>query len=107
MSVGLARLREEPEAIRQGAIDKGEDPSLVDAASEILHQPGDSLPHDDHLHLRIACPDADRLRGCVDKGPTRTWRRRIDPDRPPEADLVAALRRLPAPPFLLRKGFVP
>ncbi len=34
MSVGLARLREEPEAIRKGAIDKGEDPTLVDAALE-------------------------------------------------------------------------
>jgi seryl-tRNA synthetase len=32
MSVGLARLREEPDRIRQGAIDKGEDPSAVDAA---------------------------------------------------------------------------
>jgi seryl-tRNA synthetase len=32
MSVGLQRLREEPEAIRRGAIDKGEDPALVDAA---------------------------------------------------------------------------
>jgi len=32
MSVGLARLREEPDRIRQGAIDKGEDPSVVDAA---------------------------------------------------------------------------
>ncbi|MBF8290936.1 MAG: Seryl-tRNA synthetase [Chloroflexi bacterium] len=32
MSVGLQRLREEPEAIRKGALDKGEDPSLVDAA---------------------------------------------------------------------------
>ncbi|MBI3750664.1 MAG: serine--tRNA ligase [Chloroflexi bacterium] len=32
MSVGLARLRAEPEAIRRGAIDKGEDPSIVDAA---------------------------------------------------------------------------
>jgi seryl-tRNA synthetase len=32
MSVGLARLREEPDVIRQGAIDKGEDPSIVDAA---------------------------------------------------------------------------
>jgi seryl-tRNA synthetase len=31
MSIGLARLREEPERIRQGAIDKGEDPSIVDA----------------------------------------------------------------------------
>jgi seryl-tRNA synthetase len=32
MSVGAARLREDAEAIRQGAIDKGEDPSTVDAA---------------------------------------------------------------------------
>ncbi len=32
MSIGLARLREEPDRIRQGAIDKGEDPSFVDRA---------------------------------------------------------------------------
>ena len=32
MSVGLQRLRDEPDAIRKGAIDKGEDPALVDAA---------------------------------------------------------------------------
>ncbi len=32
MSIGLARLREEPDRIRQGAIDKGEDPSIIDAA---------------------------------------------------------------------------
>src|SRR6185295_18296973 len=32
MSVGLQRLREDSEAIRKGAIDKGEDPALVDAA---------------------------------------------------------------------------
>ena len=35
MSVGMQRLREEPEVIRQGAIDKGEDPSLVDRALEL------------------------------------------------------------------------
>ncbi len=32
MSVGIARLREEPDAIRKGALDKGEDPSVVEAA---------------------------------------------------------------------------
>ena len=32
MSVGLQRLREDAPAIRQGAIDKGEDPSIVDRA---------------------------------------------------------------------------
>jgi seryl-tRNA synthetase len=32
MSVGIQRLRDETELIRQGAIDKGEDPAVVDAA---------------------------------------------------------------------------
>ena len=32
MSVGLPRLRDEPDVIRKGAIDKGEDPELVDRA---------------------------------------------------------------------------
>ncbi len=35
MSVGLQRLREEPDAIRKGALDKGEDASLVDVALEL------------------------------------------------------------------------
>ena len=32
MSVGLQRLREEPDVLRRGAADKGEDPSVVDRA---------------------------------------------------------------------------
>ena len=35
MSVGLQRLRDEPDVIRKGALDKGEDASLVDAALEL------------------------------------------------------------------------
>ena len=35
MSVGLQRLRDEPDAIRKGAIDKGEDPAVVDRALEL------------------------------------------------------------------------
>ena len=35
MSVGLQRLRDEPDVIRDGAIDKGEDPALVDRALEL------------------------------------------------------------------------
>jgi seryl-tRNA synthetase len=35
MSVGVQRLREEPDRIRQGAIDKGEDPEVVDRAIEV------------------------------------------------------------------------
>ena len=32
MSVGLQRLREEPDLVRQGAMDKGEDPAVIDRA---------------------------------------------------------------------------
>jgi seryl-tRNA synthetase len=35
MSVGVQRLRDEPERIRKGAVDKREDPSLVDRAIEV------------------------------------------------------------------------
>jgi len=35
VSVGVQRLRDEPDAIRRGAIDKGEDPGLVDRALEV------------------------------------------------------------------------
>jgi seryl-tRNA synthetase len=35
VSVGLQRLREEPDAIRKGAVDKGEDPAVVDRALEL------------------------------------------------------------------------
>jgi seryl-tRNA synthetase len=35
MSVGLLRLRDEPDVIRKGAVDKGEDPTIVDRALEL------------------------------------------------------------------------
>ena len=35
MSVGLQRLRDDAEAIRKGAVDKGEDPTIVDRALEL------------------------------------------------------------------------
>ena len=35
MSIGLQRLREDADRVRQGAIDKGEDPAVVDVALEL------------------------------------------------------------------------
>ncbi len=67
----------------------GESPELVDRAVELLRQPGDSLPHDDHLHLRIYCAADDRPYGCTDRGLQRWWRKR--------ADQMAPLRELPDP----------
>jgi len=38
------------------AEDVGENPALVARAGEVLVQPGDSEPHNDHMHVRIAPP---------------------------------------------------
>jgi seryl-tRNA synthetase len=79
VSVGLARLREEPDAIRKGALDKGEDPSVVDAALEAdsrrraLQGEGDTL--------RAERNTASKLIGETIKGGAR-----------PDGPEVAALR---------------
>ncbi len=49
----------------------GESEDLVVEASWLLHQPGDSAPHDDHLHMRIYCSASDRDYGCRDRGSLR------------------------------------
>lgn len=48
---------------------------LIARAEALLHQPGDSLPHDDHLHVRIFCPKSDRVLGCRDRGPLRWFKK--------------------------------
>jgi penicillin-insensitive murein endopeptidase len=49
---------------------------IVRIASSVLHQPGDSAPHDDHLHVRIYCAQDDLLEGCDNWGPR--WPHRPD-----------------------------
>jgi penicillin-insensitive murein endopeptidase len=56
---------------------------VMTRAETVLWQPGDSSPHDDHLHLRIYCPPSDRLLGCEDTGPVWEWV--LLPPPPPEA----------------------
>jgi penicillin-insensitive murein endopeptidase len=38
--------------------------AIVDMAGALLAQPGDSAPHDDHMHVRVYCSPADA--GCSD-----------------------------------------
>ena len=81
MSVGLQRLREEPEVIRQGALDKGEDPSLVDVALEL------------DARRRRLLGDADTLkaeRNAVSKRVGEAIRGGAAPDGPEVAALRAA-----------------
>jgi penicillin-insensitive murein endopeptidase len=51
----------------------GEHPSILRRAASILHQPRDAPPHDDHIHVRIYCGDADLKQGCEDTGPRWNW----------------------------------
>jgi penicillin-insensitive murein endopeptidase len=58
------------------AAEQCEDPALIERAAELLRRPGDSAPHDDHLHVRIYCAADDRALGCNDRGPQRWWKKR-------------------------------
>ncbi len=65
----------------------GEPEWLVDWAGELLSQPSDSAPHDDHLHVRIRCPDGDWV--CQGRGVGKK------PPRDPVAPVAAALASRP------------
>lgn len=59
----------------------GEPDHIIAYASYILHQPSDSLPHNDHIHLRIYCSRADRSAGCRDRGVLRWTKKDYKYDR--------------------------
>jgi len=69
-----------------------DDDELIDRAEALLKQPGDSLPHDDHLHLRIYCSPSDRSLGCRDHGPLRYWRKRYKYMPPPPRPDIGSRR---------------
>ncbi len=81
MSVGMARLREEPARIRQGAIDKGEDPTIVDAALAADGRRRDLLSGGDRLKAE---------RNAVSKRVGEAIRGGADPAGPDVAGLRAA-----------------
>lgn len=45
---------------------------VIAHAEAILSQPSHASPHDDHFHVRIYCPIADRP-GCLDDPPVHAW----------------------------------
>jgi penicillin-insensitive murein DD-endopeptidase len=51
----------------------GEPLELQYRVQTVMLQPGDSLPHDDHLHLRIACSAEEAQAGCSGGGPYWEW----------------------------------
>jgi seryl-tRNA synthetase len=91
VSVGLQRLREEPDVIRKGAIDKGEDASLVDTALAADARRRELLAEGDALKAE---------RNTVSKTIGEAIRIGASPDGPEIADLksrsVAAGERITA-----------
>jgi len=75
------------EAAREGA-----PPWLVERARALLHQPTDSQPHDDHMHVRVFCNPGDRLFGCSDKGPQRWLKKHWKYMQPGDAVAMAEAR---------------
>ncbi len=68
---------------------RGEPPALVRRAEEVLLEPRPGGAHDDHIHLRVGCSDAEVARGCERSGPSRPW---VDDDpRPVESPSIDEL----------------
>ena len=59
-------------ALLKHARQQQEPQKLIRLAGAVLHQPGDSAAHADHMHIRIFCSDWDRSCGCRDYGPERS-----------------------------------
>lgn len=56
-------------AMIEHAVKIGEPEVLIERAKKVCKQPGDSAPHNDHMHVRVYCSYQDRAYGCVDIGP--------------------------------------
>lgn len=52
---------------------RGEPDDLVWRAETVMIQPRGSLPHDDHIHLRISCVPETMITGCAGGGPYWEW----------------------------------
>jgi len=72
------------------AIGLGEPLDLVWRAQTVLRQPGDSAPHDDHFHLRLACSTEEMVEGC-EGGPRWPWQEELPELEMSDDDLVASI----------------
>ena len=85
MSVGLQRLRDEPDLLRRATIDKGEDPVLVDRALELDTRRRDLVAEGDALKAQ---------RNDASKRIGEAVRAGADPSGPEVAELKSASTRV-------------
>ena len=73
------------------ALSRQEPLELVYRAQTVLLEPKDSMPHDDHIHLRIACAPDEGVSGCSGGGPYWQWLPPASASLPIEPGLLAAI----------------
>jgi penicillin-insensitive murein endopeptidase len=73
------------------ALSRQEPLELVYQAQTVLLEPKDSMPHDDHIHLRIACAPDEGVSGCSGGGPYWQWLPPATASLPLEPSILAAI----------------
>lgn len=87
----LFMSRELEALVIEYALAKETDLALVWHAQTVMIQPVDSLPHADHVHMRIACRPEDAVRGCLGGGPHWEWLTPLPRLEGPLDELLAAV----------------
>ncbi len=87
----LFMSRELEARVIQYALAKETDWELVWHAQTVMLQPGDSLPHADHVHVRIACKPEESISGCSGGGPRWPW---LEPFPQLEGDIQSLLKEI-------------
>lgn len=93
--------------IIQYALAKETDLELVSRAQTVMVQPVDSLPHDDHIHMRIACAPEEAVGGCMGGGPHWSWLPPLPEADLSEEELVSLVAQTDPFPALERSGNEP
>ena len=89
----LFMSRELEALVVEYALAKETDLALVWQAQTVMLQPVDSLPHGDHVHMRIACRPDDAVNGCLGGGPHWEWLEPLPRLEGPLDELLAMVAR--------------
>lgn len=85
------------ETMLEYAVANHEAPELIARAQKACKQPGDSAPHNDHMHVRVYCAATDRQFGCQDIGPLELLAEREAEQQKVMTAIAEALPKQPDP----------
>ena len=85
------------DALFEHATKIGEPEALIERARRACKQPGDSAPHNDHMHVRVYCSPTDRAFGCVNVGPMELLAERELDFQMQQAAIASVIENRPVP----------